>query len=275
MSTPLRKAPPCEWDPADYATHSASQLVWARELLNRLPLHGGEHILDVGCGEGKITAALARAVPRGHVLGIDSSPTMIDFARRQFPRAARPNLDFRQLDARAIQLPGRFDLVFSNAALHWVDDHPAFLRGAADALRAGGRLAVSCGGRGNAADVFTALRSVLRRAEWRGFFRGLRTPYFFHGPEEYERWLPALGFRLAQVRLVPKAATHAGGEGFAGWFRTTWLPYTQRVPADRREAFVAAVTERFLAAHPPDAAGGVRVGMIRLEIDATKRDGPG
>lgn len=259
---------PVQWNAADYARNSASQQVWADDLLARLPLRGRERILDVGCGDGKITAQLAAAVPAGSVTGVDASAAMIAHAQAHH---RQPNLDFQVMDARRLVLPaGAFDVVFSNAALHWVDDHRAFLRGAAHALRPGGRLAVSCGGRGNAQEVFLALRAVLRRAAWRECFRRLERPYFFYAPEQYARWLPEAGFRAVRVELAGKDAFHAGAAGLAAWLRTTWLPYTQRVPVERRDEFVAAVTERYLESHPLDAAGHARVRMVRLEIEAVR-----
>ncbi|HTI99617.1 MAG TPA: methyltransferase domain-containing protein [Dongiaceae bacterium] len=267
---PTTAKPTVTWNPGDYAAHSASQQAWARELIGRLQLRGDEHILDVGCGDGKVTAELARAVPRGQVTGIDASGAMIDYARRNFPPTTCPNVRFAEMDARKIRFTEPFDLLFSNAALHWVDDHPAFLQGAAKVLRPGGRLLVSCGGKGNAQDVFLALRTVIRRQGWRHYFRKIPTPYFFHRPEEYEQWLPQHGLKAVAVRLLPKLALHPGREGFAGWFRTTWLPYTQRVPEARREEFIAAVVERYLTVQPPDATGQVGVRMVRLEIEAVK-----
>jgi len=174
------------------------------------------------------------------------------------------------MDARKIQFVRKFDSVFSNAALHWVDDHQAFLRGAASVLRPGGRLVVSCGGKGNAHDVFLALRPEMRLARWREFFRKMEASYFFHSPEEYKKWLPRFGFKTRSVKLSPKDATYEGREGFAAWLRTTWLPYTQRVPENLREEFIAAVVERYVAKHRVDAKGLVHVRMVRLEIDATR-----
>jgi trans-aconitate 2-methyltransferase len=258
------------WNPADYAANSSSQQSWARELIAKLDLSGDEHILDVGCGEGKVTAELAQAVPRGSVVGIDASPEMIHFARETFSATEVPGLTFRVMDARQIRLEQTFDLVFSNAALHWVDDHRAFLCGAAGVLRHGGRLVVSCGGKGNAQDIFVALRSEMRRKRWREYFRRLKAPYFFFSPEEYEIWLPRFGFEARCIQLSPKDATYDGRLGFTGWLRTTWLPYTQRVPESFREEFLAAVVDRYLAGHPPDGAGLVHVRMVRLEIDAIK-----
>jgi trans-aconitate methyltransferase len=269
MSKPV--SPTARWNAADYAANSAVQQTWARELIAQLHLRGDEHILDVGCGDGKVTVEIARAVPRGSIAGVDASPQMIEFAQKTFPAKKNPNLEFHVMDARHIRFAQKLDLVFSNATLHWVDDHRAFLRGAASVLRPGGRLVVSCGGKGNAHDVFVALCSKMRLKRWRGFFRRLEKPYFFYSPADYEKWLPRFGFKSCGVKLSPKDAVYDGRDGFAAWLRTTWLPYTQRVPEDLREEFIAAVTDRYVAKHPPDANGRVHVRMVRLEIDAVKK----
>ncbi|MES1181026.1 MAG: methyltransferase domain-containing protein [Verrucomicrobiota bacterium] len=274
-----------KWNAADYAANSAVQQGWARELIARLKLRGDEHILDVGCGDGKVTAEIARAVPRGSVLGLDASAEMIGFAQKTFPDAQISNFKFQICDARKIaeaqlappspqQGEGagteKFDVVFSNAALHWVDDHEAILRGAAAALKSGGRLVISCGGQGNAHDVFLALRPEMRLQRWREFFRKMPLPYFFYAPEDYRKWLPQSGFKINALELSPKDAAYAGAEGFATWLRTTWIPFVQRVPENLREEFIAAVTSRYVAKHPPDAEGKIHVRMVRLEMDAVK-----
>jgi len=267
-----------KWNAAEYAANSAVQQAWARELIAKLKLRGDEHILDVGCGDGKVTAEIARSVPRGSVTGVDASRQMIAFAGKAFPAKKNLNLAFRVMDARRLCfLVGRdtpcappFDVVFSNAALHWVDDHPAILRGAAAVLKPGGRLIISCGGKGNAQDVFVALRPVMRLAQWRKFFRKMPKPYFFYAPENYVKWLPSFGFKSCRVELVQKDVTYQNAGGFAAWLRTTWLPYTHRVPENLREEFIAAVTNRYVAKHPAEETGKIHVRMVRLEIDAVK-----
>jgi trans-aconitate methyltransferase len=262
-----------KWNAADYAAHSVVQQSWARELIAKLKLRGDERVLDVGCGDGKITAEIARVLPDGFVAGADASAEMIAFAQKTFPPAKISNLKFHICDARKIfaqKFGGQFDLVFSNAALHWVDNHEQFLRGAADVLKSGGRLVVSCGGKGNAHDVFLALRPEMRLARWKNFFRRMPTPYFFYAPSDYEKWLPKFGFKINTLKLAPKDAVYDGAAGFAAWLRVTWLPYVQRAPENTREEFIRAVTERYVAKHPPDAENKVHVKMVRLEIEATK-----
>jgi trans-aconitate methyltransferase len=267
---PAIRAKSAKWDPAEYAANSSVQQSWARELISKFDLCGDENILDVGCGDGKVTAEIANAVPRGSATGIDASAEMIGFAKKTFSAGKYSNLKFRVMDARKIKSDRRFDLIFSNAALHWVDDHQEFLHGAATCLRPGGRLVVSCGGKGNAHDVFLALRPEMRRKRWRDFFRRMPKPYFFYAPEDYEKWLPKFGFKIQSVRLTPKDATYDGADGFAAWLRTTWIPYVQRIPENLREEFIAAVTERYVTKHPPDDKYRIHVRMVRLEIDAMK-----
>src|ERR1044071_9120831 len=87
-----------KWNAADYAANSVVQQTWARELIARLNLRGDEHILDVGCGDGKVTAEIADAVQRGSVTGVDASPQMIEFAKKTFPADKFSNLRFRVME---------------------------------------------------------------------------------------------------------------------------------------------------------------------------------
>ena len=109
------------WNADDYAKHSSSQYAWARQLIPKLKLSGNETLLDIGCGNGKITTALAKCLPKGCVVGIDSSQEMINLALHAFPPDAYPNLSFQRMDARALTFQAAFDrrrgksLCFSSA----------------------------------------------------------------------------------------------------------------------------------------------------------------
>ncbi|MUL36019.1 class I SAM-dependent methyltransferase [Gloeocapsopsis dulcis] len=116
-----------KWNPEDYAKNSDAQLKWARELRQNLNLQGNESILDVGCGDGKITADFAATLPRGRVIGVDSSPEMIAYATHIYGSKQYPNLSFACVDARSLDFDQEFNLCFSNATLHWVDNTKHFL----------------------------------------------------------------------------------------------------------------------------------------------------
>ena len=118
-----------KWDPQEYSKSSAGQHRWAEELIHKLDLKGNEGILDIGCGDGCTSAEIAASVPLGFVVGLDSSREMIDYARKNFPLSRFPNLSFDVGDAGNLKYVGGFDVVFSNAALHWVKDHLPVLQG--------------------------------------------------------------------------------------------------------------------------------------------------
>lgn len=260
------------WNADDYARHSSAQQEWAEELIAKLSLKGNETLLDIGCGEGKITARIARDLQKGKVLGIDMSGDMIRLAGKQFPPSDYPNLSFMQMDARHIRLTERFDIAFSNAVLHWIEDQPAVLRGLHACLKPGGKLMFQMGGRGNAGEVFDLIQKIIKQSEWNAYYEDFTTPYYFYGPEEYRAWLTDSGFDVKRAELIPKDMQHHGKEGIKGWLRTTWFPYTDRLPAELKDVFLDEVIKSYTTIYPLDDLGNTHVRMVRLEVEAYSHD---
>jgi trans-aconitate 2-methyltransferase len=258
------------WNPEDYAKNSDAQLKWARELRQNLNLQGDESVLDVGCGDGKITADFSTALPKGQAIGVDSSSEMIAYATRTYAVKQYPNLAFACVDARSLNFDREFDLCFSNATLHWVDNHQAFLNGASRALRNDGRLVISCGGQGNASDILEVFSELVSSESWKRYFNTFHNPYFFYGDRDYELWLEKAGFNVERLELVPKDMTHQGKEGLAAWIRTTWMPFTHCIPQTKRDNFITHFVETYLEQIPLDPSGLAHVRMVRLEVNALK-----
>jgi len=258
-------ATPVSWNATEYHAHSSAQTEWGRQVHAKLALRGTERIIDLGCGDGRLSAELAALVPDGRVRGLDADPSMVAFAQRSF---VRPNLTFTQGDVRTFALSGRTDLIVSTAALHWVSEHEEVLRRCREHLASGGRIFLQMGGRGCVEGVLEVARELVQEPEWSGFFDRFVSPWSFYGTEQYEHWLPRNGFRMVRAELIPKDMTHPNPEGMAGWMRTTWMPVLARVPEDRREDLVAALVKRYLARHPVDAEGRTHVQMFRLEVEA-------
>jgi trans-aconitate methyltransferase len=232
-------------------------------------LTGSETVLDVGCGDGKVTALIASRLPNGRVIGVDNSEEMVDLAKQRFGKDQHPNLTFHVMDAQQLDFADEFDVVFSNAALHWVQDHLSVLGGVKKALRKNGSLLFQMGGRGNGEEVSKTFNDLLTSSRWNTFFKNFSSSYRFCDPEEYREWLREVKLTEKRVELIPKDMRHKGVEGFAGWIRTTWLPYTQRVPSELREEFTSQVIHNYVLEHPVDAEGLVHVKMVRLEVEAT------
>ncbi len=255
------------WNAREYEKHSAGQKEWGREILDQLEIYPDDRVIDIGCGDGALTAQIAGRVPGGRAVGVDNAESMIRHATERYQEI--PHLSFQVMDARRLTFENEFSLAFSNAALHWVRDHRPVLAGVCRALMRGGRVRFQMGGRGNAGEVIRAASAVCENPRWRPHFTDFEFPYGFHGPEEYETWLAEAGLLPRRLELVPKTMRHNGAEGFSAWVRTTWLPYIDRVPEDMRERFIAELTEAYLSRCPPED-GIVPVAMIRLEVLAEK-----
>jgi trans-aconitate methyltransferase len=258
-----------QWDATDYAKNSQGQLAWALALVDRLKLGEASRVLDVGCGDGKVSAEIARRVPAGRVVGIDNSPAMIELAQRTWASVV-PNLEFRIADAQAFDVPSSFDLVFSNSALHWMPDHPAVLRCVAAGLKSGGRLAFSMGGRGTASVVYRAIDELRQEAPWARFLAGARSPHYFFRAEDYNKWLPEAGFKPLRVVLTPKPMRHSTSDALAGWLRTVWMPYTDRIPIAERMEFLNELTLRVRTRCERADDGALLLPMVNLEVEAEK-----
>jgi trans-aconitate methyltransferase len=260
------------WNAEDYERNSSQQRRWARDLIAQLRLRGDEIVLDIGCGDGKVTAEIASLVPHGRVLGIDLS---LDMVRRAHERHAprHPNLRFEVGDASHLRFDGEFTVVFSNATLHWIKDHRPVLSGIARSLRTDGNVLLQMGGKGNAAEVVEVMDEVTALPRWRDYFVDFAFPHGFYRPEEYRAWLEEASLSPIRVELLPKEMVHPGRDGLAGWLRTTWMPYLQRVPEAERRELLEAVLDRYLAGHPLDGDGNAHVRMARLEVEAVKTRG--
>lgn len=262
------------WDANDYAQNSSQQYQWAKELMAKLPLQGHESLLDVGCGDGKVTVELAQCLADsgGSVLGVDSSVDMIRHASQQFPKPDYPNLEFMQCDARKLKLPSRFDVVFSNAALHWVDDHCAVLRGIHRYTNPNALVLMQMGGQGNVAEYFDVVKRHCASPRWRQYFKAWSMSYYFYGIADYQQWLEETGFNIERLELIAMTMKYGDAMGFSGWIRTTGMPYTLRVPADQREIFINELIDSYIAVDGSIRSGYICVDMVRLEVQARRNE---
>jgi trans-aconitate methyltransferase len=263
-------SPSFTWNPSDYNKSSPAQHLWAQELIEKLELFGNERVIDIGCGDGRVTAAIAEKVPQGAVTGIDRSPEMIRFAREHFSNGSCPNLTFVRMDASHLTFSEEFDVVFSNAALHWISDHHQVLGGISCSLVPGGRMLIQMGGKGNADQVFRILNDLLENPRWSRYFEGFSFSYGFFDAAEYRRWLSYAGLDPIRVELISKDMSYPAREAFGGWIRTTWLPWMSRLPESEKPVFIEALVDEYLGVNPVDDDGSIHVGMVRLEAEAKK-----
>ncbi|MGA8383399.1 MAG: methyltransferase domain-containing protein [Stellaceae bacterium] len=166
------------------------------ELLAPLP---GEHILDLGCGDGVLTEKIAAA--GAVVVAVDAAPDMVAAARAR-------GLDARVVAGQNLNFDGEFDAVFSNAALHWMRPPEAVLGGVFRALKPGGRFVGEMGGQNNTAAIMVAIRAVLAR---RGLDAQRLSPWWFPSAAAYRARLEAAGFAVDEIAIIPRPTPLSAG----------------------------------------------------------------
>jgi len=249
--------PPRDWDATTYERLAGPMTAMGTEVLDRLVLGGDETVLDAGCGTGNVTRLLVERLPRGRVIAVDASPSMVQQARALLP----PGVDVRQADLLELALDPPVDAILSTATFHWVPDHERLCANLYAALKPGGRLVAQCGGHGNVADVKQAGLEVAREAPYAEHFDGWATDWVFATPQEMERRLHAAGFAdvwcwLSHVEVDP-------GDP-AAYLRAICLgSFVARLPDELCDRFVADALERL-----PDP---LLIRYVRLNILARRR----
>jgi SAM-dependent methyltransferase len=215
------------WDPQTYALNARFVSDLAGPVLELLAPCAGERILDLGCGDGVLTAKLAAMGCR--MAGVDGSAAQVGAARAL-------GLDSQVMDGERLQFESEFDAVFSNAALHWMRRPDAVIEGVWRALKAGGRFVAEMGGDGCVVKIRAALAQALAR---RGIDFETLSPWYFPTVEDYSARLRAGGFAVESIVLVPRPTALPGD--VSGWLATFAQSATAALPPADRPAFIAEV----------------------------------
>ncbi len=223
---------PRDWDAASYQRVSAPLEAMGREVLDRLELRGDERVLDAGCGTGRVTAALLERLPHGEVVAVDGSPAMVAEARERLG----PRAEVRVADLTELVLDAPVDAILSTATFHWIADHDRLFERLHAGLKPGGRLVAQCGGEGNVAAVQAAIDRVAEPA-----LAGWGGPWNFASPGATAERLERIGF--AGVRTWPQSVRVEPDDPREYLTTVVLGSHLERVPPERRDAFVGAVLE--------------------------------
>jgi trans-aconitate methyltransferase len=245
-----------EWNSSRYAENARFVSDLGEPLIALLNPKPGERILDLGCGDGALTAKIAES--GAQVLGVDASSDMISAARKR-------GLNAEVMDAYNLGLHSEFDAVFSNAALHWMKRDPdAVIEGVRRALKPAGRFCAEMGGHGNVAAITVALCATLERC---GIANpATLIPWFFPTADEYRKRLDRASFHIDYIALIPRPTPLP--TRMQGWLETFAMPFAKSVPEAKRGAFLDEVTER-LRPVLCDESGNWTADYVRLRFLAT------
>ncbi|WP_138466496.1 class I SAM-dependent methyltransferase [Poseidonocella sp. HB161398] len=241
------------WDAAGYVHHASFVAERGSDIFAALAPVPGEAILDIGCGDGALTAKIA--AEGAAVTGLEPDPSMAAAARAR-------GLEVLEQDARTPFGNSRFDAVFSNAALHWIRDPEPALANAFAALKPGGRFVAEQGGFGNVAAIRIALEAALGA-------KGLgpaAEPWDFPTPAVQAARLERAGFRVLQIGLVPRPTPLP--TGWEGWLATFGAPFLGELSDAARRAVVADCAARLSVL--TDETGTAHADYMRLRFSAVR-----
>jgi len=267
----LLRSPPhamssSDWDGSTYHRVSAPQVTWGRRVLARLDLRGDETVVDAGCGSGRLTAEILERLPRGRVIAVDSSPSMLEVAARELA-AYGDRVELVKTDLLRLDLDAVADVVVSTATFHWVLDHPALFDRLHRALKPGGRLLAQCGGKGNLDRVRTRARRLLQAPEFAPSMATFTPPWEYADPETTAERLRTAGFVEVATGLEEAPTRFDSEAGYREFLATVIMrPYLAEL-AD------AALRERLLDAMCSEARGDdppYLLDYVRLNMDARR-----
>lgn len=266
MTAMSTEPPPKDhWSTEAYTSAAGFVPQLTSTVVTYLDVQPTDHILDVGCGDGQLTAQIARAAHSGKVVGLDSSESFIATAKEKFSLS---NTAFILHDARSLEscpdvTTGQWDKVFSNAALHWILREPKtredFFSNIHRALKPGGRFVFEMGGHGNVSEVHAATVAALLNAGVSSEKALDANPWYFPAPEEVREILTQAGFEVEKCELE---------------YRSTKLTEVKEDGSGGIEGWVKLMCAQFLDAAPENLRG-VIVGEICTVLDPiiTKKDG--
>jgi trans-aconitate 2-methyltransferase len=232
---------PHEFDGKKYEKASAHQKEWGTKLIAELGLRGDEHVLDLGCGDGTLTTQIAALLPQGEVVGIDASQGMIEAA---LPKA-RDNLRFLLMDINELDFFERFDVVISNATLHWVKDHQRLLENVHRSLRVGGRLRFNFAGDGNCAHFFKVVQEAMAREAFAKDFTNFEWPWYMPAADAYLALAESSGLRHIHVWGENADRYFPDEEAMIRWVdQPSLVPFLAHIKAENKKAFRGYVVKR-------------------------------
>lgn len=227
-----------DWNGSEYVDVSALQRTMIAKAMSRLHFEPDDWVLDIGCGDGHLTAAIAASVPNGGAVGADASPRMIEVATASVAGGESPPL-FVVADALALPFTQCFDAAVSFNALHWVPRQDEALRQIAHVVKAGGRITVQMVCAGERPSLEATAMSVTRRPEWRDHFRGFSAPFVHVAPSEFRAVAETAGLRVHDLTVADETWQFDSRDAFHRWCAVGSTAWTDRLPQEERDRFVA------------------------------------
>ncbi len=255
-----------KWDAEKYDSVKAPQVDAGRELIAMAGVRENDSVLDIGCGTGKLTVELARLAAKRIVVGIDPSEEMLQKARK----IPAQNMSLARMCAEEMDFSERFDLAFSNSAMHWVKDQEQAIRLTYKALKKDGRIAFQLPAHDFCVEFFDSIEYAISSLGYERFYSGWKSPWYFPTVEEYRNMLARSGFEKVRVFNKEYNLSFTGIAEVVDWWTSAGLrPYLAALPEPGQEHFKSAFGEGF---EKKRTGNGIEFKFRRLFAFAEKED---
>ncbi len=236
---------------------------WGKKVLARVPLRGDEHVLDAGCGTGRLTRDLLEALPRGRVTGLDLSENMLRTAEQHLAPEFGGRVRFVRANLQHLDLPPEYDIIFSTASFHWVKNHDELFAGLYRALRPGGGLYAQCGGAGNLARFLARAHALLEAEAYAAHLAGFESPWEFATAELTAERLCRAGFVSIESSLEDAPTLFPNAHEFQQFVESVILRrHLERIPeAALRQQLLAELGRLAASDDPPFLLDYVRLNL--------------
>ena len=253
-----------DWDGQYYQKYADSQFKSGMAILEKYSFNGDEAILDVGCGDGRITAELAKRLPKGKVVGLDVSPGMIDTCKKTAKDLQ--NMECVLLDAADMTFDNEFNFSICFSAFHWMDDQQKVLDNIYKALKHGGRLIIKA----RVKEVVSSITQEFTAEFEKWKYHPLFAPqgFYIRSEQEYQDMLAQSGFADIQTKVIQQTKTYKNKQGVIDWLMT-WVPYSTGLPTKEATEFAQGIVERLWDKQDGDQTFEYASGLVI--IDALKK----
>lgn len=246
-------APGSEWDARAYNRLNNPMQTWGEAIVASLDLHGDETALDLGCGSGRLTEFLLRRLPRGRVIAIDRSANMLEAAREHLEPEFGSRVTYLQSSLENINFDQVAELAFSNAAFHWIPDHPKLFAAIFRALKPGGWLVAQCGAGPNIARVRERVGRIMAEPAFQPYFGDWPGPWEFAYPDTAAERLRHAGFVDIETSMFEAPVQLSSRQETRDYFEKVILgTHLERIPdAGLRDDLLDRMTEHSGGDDPP------------------------
>lgn len=259
-----------EWNARAYTRLSSPMQTWGEAIIEQLDLRGDETALDLGCGNGTLTYHLVKRLPRGKVIAVDRSANMLEAAREHLEPEFAGHVEYLQCSLDELELEEEAQLAFSNAAFHWIKDHPRLFKAIHRALELGGKLVAQCGGGPNIAIVRERAGKLMAAEPFRPYFEGWDGPWEFASPETTALRLKQAGFVDVETSQFEAPVQLSSLDQTRDYLTNVILgTHLARIPSpELREQFVEALAQQYAGDDP-----AYRFDYWRVNLRARRPEG--